>query len=155
MERLVEFIACDYITGEALCDSILDSLTNVGLDPYNCRSQTMDCAGNMAGVNRGCATRPKQHSPRAVHHYCSSHDLNLVLCTSCSLKVTFNLNWYICVSYIIRFNLLFMHMCIYMHLWRHTNENVYKKDASKFGLYRTKYSGPLWLQKLNLWPMKD
>ena len=46
----------------------------------------MDGAGNMSGKYNGCAAKFTEHSPRALYHYCCSHDLNLVLCKSCELK---------------------------------------------------------------------
>ena len=39
----------------------------------------------MAGKQAGCAARFTQQSPRALYHYCSSHDLNLAICKSCSV----------------------------------------------------------------------
>jgi len=39
----------------------------------------------MAGKQAGCAARFTQQSPRALYHYCSSHDLNLALCKSCNV----------------------------------------------------------------------
>lgn len=48
--------------------------------------QTMDGAGNMAGTRVDCATLISKTSPKALHHYCSSHDLNLALCKSCEEK---------------------------------------------------------------------
>ena len=86
MERLLEFIPCESITGEALCQHIAESLTGAGLDVRLCWSQTMDGAGNMAGRHKGCSARFAKHATRAVHHYCSSHDLNLVLGKGCKLK---------------------------------------------------------------------
>lgn len=86
IERLIEFVACESITGTAICDNIIKCLTDVGLDTQMCRSQTMDGAGNMSGKYNGCAAKFTQHSPRAIYHYCSSHDLNLVLCKSCQVK---------------------------------------------------------------------
>ena len=50
------------------------SMPNFGLDIQLCRSQTMDGTGNMSGKNLGC-----------VYHYCTSHNLNLVLCKSCKI----------------------------------------------------------------------
>ena len=47
---------------------------------------TMDGAGNMAGKQMGCAARFSHLSPKAIYHYCSSHDLNLALCKSCQIK---------------------------------------------------------------------
>lgn len=86
VERVLEFISCEDISGQVLCTKIIESLTNVGLDTQLCRSQTMDGAGNMAGKYNGCAAKFTEHSPRATYHYCCSHDLNLVLCKSCELK---------------------------------------------------------------------
>ena len=86
VERLLEFIACEEITGEAICDNVIRALTEAGLDPKMCRSQTMDGAGNMSGKNAGFAARFSRESPRAIYHYCSSHNLNLVLCKSCQVK---------------------------------------------------------------------
>lgn len=86
IERLLEFVECEEISGEALCKLIIKSLTDVGLDTQLCRSQTMDGAGNMSGKYSGCAARFTAHSPRTVYHYCSSHDLNLAISKSCQIK---------------------------------------------------------------------
>ena len=86
VEKLLEFIPCDTITGQAICMNIIKALTNNGLDIQYCRSQTMDGAGNMAGTQAGCAALFTKESPKAVYHYCSSHDLNLALCKSCQVK---------------------------------------------------------------------
>ena len=75
MERLLEFIPCESITGEALCQHIVESLTGAGLDVRLCQSQTMDGAGNMA----------RRHFLPSTRHYCSSHDLNLALGNSCKM----------------------------------------------------------------------
>ena len=58
----------------------------IGLDPNYCRSQTMDGAGNMAGKYSGVVARFTEQYPFTVYNYCSSHDLNLALCKSCSIK---------------------------------------------------------------------
>lgn len=86
IERLIEFIECEEITGMAICESIISCMNAVGLDPNYCRSQTMDGAGNMSGKHSGCAARFKDQYPKAVYHYCSCHDLNLAISKSCSLK---------------------------------------------------------------------
>ena len=85
VERLLEFVSCEKITGEDLCENLIKSQQSCGLDVQFCRSMTMDGAGNMAGKQAGCAARFTQQSPRALYHYCSSHDLNLALCKSCSV----------------------------------------------------------------------
>jgi hypothetical protein len=86
VERLLEFVACELISGAAIADKIIESISEVGLDLIKCRSQTMDGAGNMAGRIKGCAALITEKYPKAVYHYCSSHDLNLVLCHSCQVK---------------------------------------------------------------------
>ncbi|VDI02111.1 Hypothetical predicted protein [Mytilus galloprovincialis] len=86
VERLLEFILAEETTGESLCNLVVQSLASNGLDIQLCRSQTMDGAGNMSGKNVGCAAQLTRISPRAMYHYCASHNLSLVLCKSC--KVT-------------------------------------------------------------------
>jgi hypothetical protein len=86
VERLLQFVPCKEITGEAICDKLVTSLRNVGLDISFCRSQTMDGAGNMAGHQKGCAALFRKQSPKAIYHHCSSHDLNLALSHSCKVR---------------------------------------------------------------------
>jgi len=86
VERLLQFVASENITGKELCGHIVKSLEEVGLDIQMCRSMTTDGAGNMAGKQMGCAARFARLSPKAVYHHCSSHDLNLALCKSCQVK---------------------------------------------------------------------
>ena len=86
VERLLEFIETEDVSGKSLCRHIIKSLTDVGLYIKNCRSETKDGAGNMSGQNVGCAALFTEQSPRAVYHYCSSHDLSLVLCKSCTIS---------------------------------------------------------------------
>ena len=77
---------CEGTTGKETCTNLVKSLTSAGLDIQYCRSQTMDGAGNMSGKYKGCATLFQNMAPKAMYHYCSSHDLNLVLCKSCEVR---------------------------------------------------------------------
>jgi len=86
VEKLLLFIPVDDLTGASLCKKIIEALTQHGLDIQFCRSQTMDGAGNMAGHVKGCAALFTKESPKAVYHYCSSHDLNLALGKSCKIR---------------------------------------------------------------------
>ncbi|XP_066274145.1 52 kDa repressor of the inhibitor of the protein kinase-like [Branchiostoma lanceolatum] len=86
VERLLLFAACEHITGRALCDTIVAELTNLNLQPANCRAQCFDGAGNMAGIRNGCAANFQQTAPRAPYFHCASHDLNLALCKACKVK---------------------------------------------------------------------
>ena len=85
IERLLEFVKCEDITGETLANKIMDSLTKAGLDIKLCRFQTMDGAGNMAGKKSGCSTRITKENPKALYIHCASHELNLALCKSCKI----------------------------------------------------------------------
>ena len=85
VEKLLFFEDCASVTGAALCGIITSALTEMGLDPANCRSQCFDGAGNMAGIRNGCATTFQQIASRAPYFHCASHDLNLVLCKACKV----------------------------------------------------------------------
>ena len=86
IERFLEFVPCQDVRGIALSHILIQTLETAGLKPENCRSQTMDGAGNMAGSINGCAANFNKVSPRAVYHYCCSHDMNLALCKACQVK---------------------------------------------------------------------
>ena len=55
VERLLEFVECESVTGENICAVILKVIRSHGLQPNLCRAQMYDGAGNMAGQLRGCA----------------------------------------------------------------------------------------------------
>ena len=40
VERLLAFIDCESVTGERICESIVDTLRRVNLQPELCRAQT-------------------------------------------------------------------------------------------------------------------
>jgi hypothetical protein len=49
MEKYVQFVECESITGADICTKILQFLREQSLPPSLCRAQTYDGAGNMAG----------------------------------------------------------------------------------------------------------
>ena len=55
VERLIEYVKCDNITGEAITNPIIELLKSNGIDISYCRSQTYDGAGNMAAKQNGAA----------------------------------------------------------------------------------------------------
>ncbi|XP_062592729.1 52 kDa repressor of the inhibitor of the protein kinase-like [Saccostrea cucullata] len=85
VERFVEYVVCESVTGEALSEQIIKTISSLGLDMNKCRSQSYDGAGNMAGANKGCASRIKRLFPRAEYYYCMNHDLNLAVAKSCRI----------------------------------------------------------------------
>lgn len=67
------------MTGEALSEQIIKTVSSL------LRSKSYDGAGNMAGANKGCASRIKSLFPRAEYYYCMNHDLNLAVKKSCKI----------------------------------------------------------------------
>ena len=76
IERVIEYMKCDKTTGDAISDQIVNALKSLKLDPKNCRSQTYDGAGNMAGHLNGAAKnfQNKTQNERAPYFHCASHD---------------------------------------------------------------------------------
>ncbi|XP_074658629.1 52 kDa repressor of the inhibitor of the protein kinase-like [Tubulanus polymorphus] len=66
-------------TGLGLSSIIKKTLEAWGLSLENCRGQTYDGAGGMAGAQSGCAARITADFPLAVYTHCYSHCLNLIL----------------------------------------------------------------------------
>ena len=86
VERLLQFSKCKAIKGNDICETIVSSLKEVGLDPKNCRAQNYDGAGNMAGSKSGAAAQFNAiEGNDAPYLHCASHDLNLVLCHACKV----------------------------------------------------------------------
>ena len=47
-ERLLAFVDCESVTGEKICERVVDTLKQVNLQPQLCPAQTYDGASNMA-----------------------------------------------------------------------------------------------------------
>ena len=67
------------VTGEALADTILDTLDEWKLDKQNLCGQAYDGAGSMAGATKGVAARISQQYPKACYVHCASHVLNICI----------------------------------------------------------------------------
>ena len=83
IERLIEYIECESITGEALCEDIKQTLLKLNLRLEDTVSQAYDGAANFSGHTKGCASRFQSIVPHAKYFHCSNHDLNLALCHTC------------------------------------------------------------------------
>ena len=86
VERLYEYIDCKSITGEKVCREIVSILESAQLSVSDCRAQTYDGAGNMAGQQRGCAIRFQRLAPKAPYFHSAFHDLNLALSKACNIS---------------------------------------------------------------------
>ncbi len=83
VEKLIEYMICQRITGEVIFNLIKEALERLSLDTKNCVAQTVDGAGNMSGGVQGCTARFQEENPNAQYFHCGSHNLNLALCDSC------------------------------------------------------------------------
>ena len=83
IERLIEYIECESITGEALCEDIKQTILKLNLKLEDTVSQAYDRAANFGGDTKGCASRFQSIVPHAEYFHCSNHDLNLALCHTC------------------------------------------------------------------------
>ena len=77
VERLYEYVDYKSITGESVCSEIVSILESAQLSVSDCRAQTYDGAGNMAGQQRGCASQFQRLAPKAPYFHCAFHDLKL------------------------------------------------------------------------------
>ena len=79
-EEFLGFVACKLgVSGEAIANTILDFLRELGLSIDLCRGQGYDGAGNMAGRLSGTAAPINALQDKAVYVHCNSHILNLCL----------------------------------------------------------------------------
>ena len=84
-ERFLQYIDCESTTGVAITEKILNALRTHDLDIQKCRGLNFDGAANMSGKLSGCASRIKEICPAAEYIHCSSHELNLSQCKSCTV----------------------------------------------------------------------
>lgn len=80
-ERAIGFAETADLTADGIATKILELLEQFELDPSQCVGFCFDGASVMSGNRGGVHVILKQTFPRAIYTHCSSHRLNLVLCT--------------------------------------------------------------------------
>ena len=91
-EEFVGFHLCgEETTGEAIKDLILKSINDLGLNMDDCRGQSYDGAGNMAGRYVGASTLIQRQFQKVVYVHCMNHRLNLCVANTCSLPLVRNM----------------------------------------------------------------
>ena len=92
-EEFPGFVQCDGgVDGETLTHTILNKIQDEwGLDMDNCRGQTYDGTGVMAGKRKGVSTRILNLHPKAIYTHCASHILNLCVVKSLNLQIVKNM----------------------------------------------------------------
>lgn len=87
-EEFVGFRLCgDETTGNAIRVLIINLVRDLGLTMDNCRGQSYDGAGNMAGRYVGASTLIQHQFPKAIYVHCMNHRLNLCVADTCSLAM--------------------------------------------------------------------
>ena len=91
-EEFIGFYLCENgTTGEAVSNMIMKAIEEQGLSMNDCRGQSYDGAGNMAGKYQGAATRLQGQFSKALYVHCMSHRLNLCVADTCSLPMVRNM----------------------------------------------------------------
>ena len=91
-EEFVGFRLCgEETTGNAIKELIINSVRDLGLTMDNCRGQSYDGAGNMAGRYVGASTLIQHQFPKAIYVHCMNHRLNLCVADTCSLAMVQNM----------------------------------------------------------------
>ena len=76
-EEFVGFYLCgEETTGNAIKELIINTVRDLGLTMDNCRGQSYDGAGNMAGRYVGASTLIQNQFPKAIYVHCMNHRLN-------------------------------------------------------------------------------
>ncbi|XP_063800287.1 52 kDa repressor of the inhibitor of the protein kinase-like [Pseudophryne corroboree] len=90
-ERFLGFTKVVNMTGEALSDSIIESLKSANLDIAYLRGQGYDGGANMSGLLKGVQAQILRMQPLAIYTNCANHRLNLALnkaSTVTSIRIT-------------------------------------------------------------------
>lgn len=78
-EDFLTFVPVYDVTGAALANTVLETLSSLGLDLKKMRGQGYDGAATMRGQFRGVQACIVEKLPLALYTHCSSHTLNLCL----------------------------------------------------------------------------
>lgn len=84
-ERFLTFVEVTNRTGAGLAKTIIDTLTNCGIDVMHMRGQGYDSCNTMSGRFAGVQAQVKKTCPLAHYLPCSSHVFNLAVVHSCDI----------------------------------------------------------------------
>ncbi|GBN46772.1 hypothetical protein AVEN_157043-1 [Araneus ventricosus] len=83
--RFPNFCPVYDVTGAGLANTVLETLSILGLDLKKMRGQGYDGAATMRGQFRGVQASIKEKLPLALYTHCFSHSLNLCLSDSSNI----------------------------------------------------------------------
>ncbi|VDI01855.1 Hypothetical predicted protein, partial [Mytilus galloprovincialis] len=88
----VDFIEVSEDTsGERISNELLKLLPEMGLDLNLMRSQCYDGAGNMTGHLKGVGPRIQRIYPKALHFWCTAHQLNRCIVAAANIPCVRNM----------------------------------------------------------------
>ena len=85
-ECFIGFLYLERANALAISQKILESLSDISLDPSNIRGQAYDGAAVMSSEVAGVQAKIKEISPLAVYTHCYSHSLNLSIAAACTVQ---------------------------------------------------------------------
>ena len=79
------------LSGKALSETLLASVSELKLDINDCRGQDSDGAAAVSGSKNGMAAHIIKENPKAIYTHCFSHRLNLSICKTCKIQSVANI----------------------------------------------------------------
>ena len=85
-ESFLQFIPITDLSGKNLASTILNNLSDIGIDVSKMRGQGYDGATAMSGRLNGAQAYIREIIPTALYLHCAAHSLNLAVSNSCNLS---------------------------------------------------------------------
>ena len=84
-ESFLQFVPITDLSGKNLASTILNNLSDIGIDVSKMRGQGYDGATAMSGRLNGAQAYIREIIPTALYVHCAAHSLNLAVSNSCDL----------------------------------------------------------------------
>ena len=85
-ESFLQFVPITDLSGKNLASTILNNLSDIGIDVSKMRGQGYDGATAMSGRLNGAQAYIREIIPTALYVHCAAHSLNLAVSNSCDLS---------------------------------------------------------------------
>ena len=87
-EEFFRFIHCkEGLSGEGLFKIVTKAIADLDIDINDCRGQSYDGAGSIAGYKKGLSARILNINNKAIYTHCYSHRLNLAICGTVNIQM--------------------------------------------------------------------
>nr|CAH7767474.1 unnamed protein product [Callosobruchus chinensis] len=85
-EDFVQFVPVHDVTGKGLANSIMETLTKLGINSLYMVGQGYDGAAAMSGQFQGVQQHIREKNDLAIYVHCASHSLNLAISDACEIS---------------------------------------------------------------------